>query len=91
MRIRSRITINYPIEKVFALTANLDQPGEWFTQANPLRSEIRWVFNAVESETRVTVTVHAETFWLVGLFIAPSAKKALAKQLTRVKKQLEAS
>ena len=62
-----------------------------FTQANPVRGEIRWVFNAVESGTRVTVTVHAETFWLVGLFIAPSAKKALAKQLTRVKEQLEAS
>ena len=163
MRVRSRITINHPIEKVFALTANLDQSRGWeahpekeervtyhvlglpihaiqqlpglvtiqrtsagplgvgttfvqittlrgistedlieiteyepprvvtFTQANPVRGEIRWVFNAVEGGTKVTVTVHAETFWLVGLCIAPSAKKALAKQLTRVKEQLEAS
>ena len=163
MRVHSHITINHPIEKVFARIAHLDQSGGWeahpekeeyvtyhflglpihviqqlpelvtiqrtsagplgmgttfvqittqrgistenlieiteyepphvvtFTQANPLRSEIRWVFNVVESGTRVTVIVHAETFWLIGLFITPSAKKALAKQLTRVKEQLEAS
>ncbi len=37
MRVHSRITINHPIEKVFARIANLDQSGGW--EVHPEKEE----------------------------------------------------
>jgi len=162
LRIQRSITINQPIERVFALLSDLEQSGGWethsekeelvtyhflgfpikviqqlpgffgirkisagplgvgttfvqtttrrgistedlieiteyeppnivtFIQTKPLRSEFRWVLKAVDRGTKVTVTLHVEMFWLIGLFAASSAKKELEKYMTRLKERQEA-